>query len=49
MANTFNDIKVRQARKFDEPESKKKLFEIYQKCILIILNVLEGNESKLNK
>jgi hypothetical protein len=49
MATFFEDKNNKKAFGFDVRSSLDRLFELYQKCILIILNVLEGNSLTLNK
>lgn len=49
MASSFKEQRMKKERGFDTPESLDRLLDIYQKCILIILNVLEGNDPQLNK
>lgn len=49
MAGFFTDKANLKERHFETKESLERLFELYQKCILVILNILEGNNSELNK
>lgn len=49
MAGFFTDKMNLKERSFNTPESLERLFELYQKCILVILNILEGNNPELNK
>jgi hypothetical protein len=44
MASFFNERTNLKERGFDNPQSLERLFELYQKCILVILNILEGND-----
>lgn len=49
MASFFTEKTNLKERGFDNPASLERLFELYQKCILVILNILEGNNPELNK
>ena len=40
MAGFFTDKDNLKEGGFDTPESLERLFELYQKCILVILNIL---------
>jgi hypothetical protein len=43
MGTFFTEKENLKERGFDNPASLERLFELYQKCILIIVNILEGN------
>lgn len=49
MGTFFTEKENLKERGFDSPASLERLFELYQKCILIILNILEGNNVQLQK
>lgn len=44
MSGFFTEKANLKERGFDTPQSLERLFELYQKCILVILNILEGND-----
>lgn len=49
MATFFEDDKNLKEFRLDNRDSIQRLFHLYQCCILIILNILEGNSPDLNK
>ena len=49
MASFFEDPKNLKEFRLENRDSIQRLFHLYQCCILIILNILEGNSPELNK